>query len=201
MHLLEKDVKEEFDWDPLLDDSRILVKADDGKITLTGSVPSYYESTIAEDDAFSIGGVTMVENQLMVGLVGDAIADADIAAELRVTPSTRTASCPRLGGVDVVEGWVTLSGEVRRHFQRRAAVHAVRRVDGVLGVTDDIVLTVAPIPSDVADRINRAFKRNSIIDDSLIEVSSATTRSTSTGLPGPGLRWTRPSTPLGRLRA
>lgn len=30
----------------------------------------------------------------------------------------------------------------------------------------------APIPTDVADRINRAFKRNSIIDDSLIEVSS-----------------------------
>ncbi len=169
---LEEDVKEELDWDPLLDDSRILVKADDGKITLTGSVPSYYESTIAEDDTFSIGGVTMVENQLMVGLVGDAIADAEIAAEC-VSRLDKDRFVPKGAvGVDVVEGWVTLSGEVRRHFQRRAAVHAVRRVDGVLGVTDEIVLTSAPIPTDVADRINRAFKRNSIIDDSLIEVSS-----------------------------
>ena len=171
-NMLEKDVKEELDWDPLVDNSRIIVKASDGEITLSGSVPTYFESGLAEEDAFSIGGVTMVDNQLLVGLVGDAILDADIAADC-VAALDKDRFVPS-GSVSVVvtEGWVTLSGEVRRHFQRRAAVHAVRRVDGVLGVTNNIVLTSEPIPSDVADRINRAFKRNAIIDDSLIEVTS-----------------------------
>ena len=31
---------------------------------------------------------------------------------------------------------------------------------------------MSPIPSDVADRINKAFRRNAIIDDSLIEVTN-----------------------------
>jgi len=67
---------------------------------------------------------------------------------------------------------VNLRGEVRRHFQRKAAEHAVRRVQGVLGVTNEISLSSDPIPSDVADRINRAYKRHAIIDDSMIEVTS-----------------------------
>ncbi len=171
-HMLEDDVKEELDWDPVVEDSRIVVKASDGEITLSGAVPTYFESVMAEEDAFSVRGVTLVDNQLLVGLTGEAIADADIAADC-VTALDKDRFVPR-GSVDVSvdDGWVTLNGEVRRHFQRRAAEHAVRRVDGVLGVTNSIVLTSDPIPSDVADRINRAFKRNAIIDDSLIKVSS-----------------------------
>jgi hypothetical protein len=48
----------------------------------------------------------------------------------------------------------------------------VGRLAGVLGVTNQISLAAEPIPSDVADRINRAFQRNAIIDGSLIEVSN-----------------------------
>jgi len=40
-------------------------------------------------------------------------------------------------------------------------------------LTDRISLTSGLIPSDVVDRIKRAFERNAIIDESLIEVTSA----------------------------
>jgi len=171
-NLLERDVKEELDWDPVVDDSRIIVKASDGQITLSGAVSTYYESVTAEEDAFSVGGVTMVHNQLLVGPVGEAIADSDIAADCRIALDKDKLVPHGSVSVVVTDGWITLNGEVRRHFQRRAAEHAVRRVGGVLGVTNDIVLSSEPIPSDVADRINRAFQRNAIIDDSLIKVSS-----------------------------
>ena len=36
------------------------------------------------------------------------------------------------------DGWVTLGGEVRHHYQRQAAEHAVRKVDGVLGIDNGI---------------------------------------------------------------
>jgi osmotically-inducible protein OsmY len=170
--VLEEDVQEELDWDPAIDDGRIIVKADDGKITLTGSVATYYESTLAMDDTYSVGGVTIVENQLMVGLVGDAIADTAVAADC-ASAIDRDRLVPK-GSVDVtvVDGWATLTGEVRHHYQRRAAEDAMRRVNGILGVTNEIALTSEPIPSDVADRINRAFKRNAIIDDSRIDVTN-----------------------------
>jgi osmotically-inducible protein OsmY len=171
-NLLERDVKEQLDWDSVLNDSRIVVKADDGRVTLTGSVDTFSDVEWASEDAKSVKGVTAVDNELLVGLAGAAITDADIA--------TRCASAldhdrfvPHGAVVaTVVDGHVTLSGEVRHHFQRKAAEHAVGRVPGVLGVSDQITLTNEPIPSDVAERINKAFERSAIIDGSRIKVSN-----------------------------
>lgn len=171
-NLLEMDVRDQLDWDPVLDDARIVVKADSGKVILTGAVDTYGDVELASLDAWAVGGVKEVDNELMVGFTGAAIADLDI----------ETACVTALNGnhvvphgsitVSVRDGWVTLMGEVRNHFQRQAAVHAVGRIPGVLGVNNEITLTDQPIPTDVADRINKAFKRNAIIDDSLINVSN-----------------------------
>jgi osmotically-inducible protein OsmY len=172
-NLLESDVQDELDWDPAFDSSRVGVKANDGTVTLSGAVDTYNDRALASDDAWSIGGVKFVDNELMVGLVGDAIADADIVAKC-LDALDRDRFVPK-GAVTVtaVDGWVTLSGEVRRHFQRQAAHYAVSRVDGVLGITNNITLTSDTMPGDVVDRINKAFKRHAIIDDSTIQVSTA----------------------------
>jgi osmotically-inducible protein OsmY len=171
-NLLESDVEEELDWDPRFDNSRVVVKANDGDITLTGTVDTFYDTIMATDDARSVGGVRSVDDELLVGLVGDAIADADVAADC-LDALDRDRLVPKGAvSVSVLDGWVTLSGEVRRHYQRQAAHHAVSRVDGVLGVTNNVILTKDAMPSDVVDRINKAFKRDSIIDDSLIDVTT-----------------------------
>ena len=172
-NLLEFDVKDELDWDPMLDDTRIVVKANDGRVTLTGTVPTYYDATLAADDAWTVGGVRDVDNELLVGLVGGAIADIDIAAGCSKALDADKFVPKGSVTADVDDGWVTLTGQVRRHFQRQAAEFAVRRVDGVLGITNDVEISSEPIPSDVADRITKAFRRNAIIDDSLIEVSNS----------------------------
>jgi len=172
-NLLEYDVTEQLAWDQRLDSSRIVVKAKRGDVTLSGTVPTYYDSTIATDDAWFVGGVKSLTNELLVGLVGEAIADADVAAACRAAIAA-DKHVPKGGvGASVTDGWVTLTGEVRHHFQRQAAEHAVRGVDGVLGLTDKVEITTDPIPGDVVDRINQAFARNAIIDDSQIAVTSS----------------------------
>jgi osmotically-inducible protein OsmY len=171
-NLLERDVKEQLDWDPIIDDTRITVKADDGRVILNGAVASYAEVELAAEDTWDVGGVKAVDNELLVGLTGAAIADADIAADCAAALDADKFVPHGAVGVEVIDGWVTLRGEVRRHYQRRAAKHAVGRVPGVLGVTDEITLSEEPIPTDVAARINKAFDRNAIIDGSLIEVSN-----------------------------
>jgi osmotically-inducible protein OsmY len=171
-NLLESDVRDELDWDPQIDDSRIVVKAAAGIVTLSGAVGSCYESTCAYEDAWRIGGVKDVENDLLVGPFGEAVLDVDVAAECKAALDKQNQVPKGSVSVDVLDGWVTLRGQVKRHFQRRAAVHAVERVEGVLGVTDKIVEAGDPAPSNVADLINKAFARNAIIDESSIKVSN-----------------------------
>jgi len=171
-NILEGDVQEELDWDPTLNDSRIVVKASDGRVTLSGAVDTYSELLQATEDAWSVGGVKFVDNELFVGLVGAALADVDVAADCMAALDRDRLVPDGAITADVTDGWVTLSGQVRHHYERRAAQHAVGKVAGVLGVTDNIVVASGDaIPSDVADRINKAFRRNAIIDDSLIDVS------------------------------
>jgi osmotically-inducible protein OsmY len=171
-NLLEFDVNDELAWDPQLDATRIVVKADEGRVALTGSVPTLYQVQRATDDAMVVGGVRAIDNELLVGLVGEEINDGELA--VAATSALDGDNLVPKGAVTAhaLDGFMTLNGKVRHHFQRQAAEHAVRRVDGVLGITNHITLTSEPIPSDVADRINKAFQRSAIIDDSKITVSN-----------------------------
>jgi osmotically-inducible protein OsmY len=171
--LLELEVKDEFGWDPMLDATRIVVNVDGGEVTLTGVVPTYDETVRADQDASRVGGIAAVDNQLMVGIIGSVITDEDVADDCVVSLDVDRVVPRAAVQVAVRNGWVTLSGEVRHHFQRAAAVQAIRRVRGVVGLTDCITFTHEPIPSDVAHRIEQAFERNAIIDHSQIVVSAA----------------------------
>ncbi|MGO9964094.1 MAG: BON domain-containing protein [Acidimicrobiales bacterium] len=171
--LLASDVKDELDWDPLLDARRILVEANEERITLTGAVDTYFDLIRAGEDASGVRGVKEVDNELLVGPLGEAVADVGIEADCKVAlDADRFVPA---GGVTarVTGGWVTLSGHVHRHYQRRAAERAVERLKGVLGLSDEIVVSDEPLPEDVNDNIRKALRRNAMIDDSLIKVSSS----------------------------
>ncbi len=93
-NILEKDVSDELSWDPLLDDSQISVKADDGQVTLTGAVPTYNDLLTAADDAWGVSGVTALGNELLVGPAGEALAVPTWQPGVWMR-STPTVSCPR----------------------------------------------------------------------------------------------------------
>ena len=50
-NLVESDIRESLDYDPRLNDSRIVVKADDGRVSLSGAVDTYPEVELAARDA------------------------------------------------------------------------------------------------------------------------------------------------------
>ncbi|MGO9660905.1 MAG: BON domain-containing protein [Acidimicrobiales bacterium] len=172
-HLLEFEVREEFEWDPELDDSRIIVKADDGVITLSGAVESLPDLARAARDAGNITGVKAVGSRLLVGFIGAVIADHDISAGCAAVLQADRFVPPGAVMVAVTDGWVTLTGKVHNHHQRQAARHAVGRVPGVRGVDNQVTLTDEPIPADVAERIEKALARKAILADSRVKVSSA----------------------------
>ncbi len=170
--MLELDVRDTLDWDPVLNGSRIVVQADEGHVELTGSVPTYYDKLRAYEDTWTVGGVKAVDNELLVGLAGEAINDREVGSAC-VDALDHDRFVPK-GSVTptVTRGHVQLRGQVRNYAQRQAAEFAVSRVDGVLGVENLIAISSEPIPSDIADRINRAFGRSAIIDNSKIKVTN-----------------------------
>jgi osmotically-inducible protein OsmY len=170
--LLEFDVRDTLDWDPALDDRRITVNADKGCVTLTGSVPTYFDKVRAVHNVWTVGGVRSVDNRLLVGPVGAALNDHEIAAACRLALD-HDRLVPK-GSVTptVSDGEVQLRGEVRHLFQRDAAELAVCRVDGVVEIENLIAISPEPIPSDVASRVNKAFARSAIIAGAEIGVSN-----------------------------
>ncbi len=93
-NLLEKDVNDELSWDPWLDDTQINVKADDGRVTLTGAVPTYADLVEATDKTWGVSGVTSVDNELLVGPAARPWSTRISRLGAR-TPSTPTASSPK----------------------------------------------------------------------------------------------------------
>jgi hypothetical protein len=65
---IQKDVIQGLSWDPSINHELIGVSASNGVVTLSGSVPSYFEKTEAEIVAQRIGGVKAVIQDIEVKL-------------------------------------------------------------------------------------------------------------------------------------
>jgi osmotically-inducible protein OsmY len=170
---LTADVSDELFWDPKVDSEAIAVSADDGKITLRGTVGSLREKREAKKAAQRVFGVTSVDDQLEVKLMDDdRRADSDIRGDVlqalmldSLVPSTVDAK--------VDDGFVTLTGNADWQYQRDEAENVASNIVGALDVYDEIDLkNPTPNPGDVEDSIKKAFKRNAGLDADDLYVST-----------------------------
>ena len=74
--------------------------------------------------------------------------------------------------VIVKNGWVSLEGNVEWQYQKNTAETAVRRIKGVKGVINSIVLRPRVKPDEVKKKIEDAFKRNAEVDANRIQVEA-----------------------------
>src|SRR6266536_886262 len=76
---LQSYVADELRWDPKVDSAAIAVAADDGAVTLRGTVGSFREKREAKADAQHVYGVKNVKNNLEVRILTEHRRDdADI---------------------------------------------------------------------------------------------------------------------------
>jgi osmotically-inducible protein OsmY len=162
---IQANVLEELKWDTRVRPNEIGVAVKDGIVTLTDWVDSYLKKMAAEEAAHRVPGVKAVANDIEVRLPGFAErTDTDLAAA--VLNALRWDAAIPTGKVDVTvsQGWVTLKGEVEYAFQKRDAERAVRRLSGVKGVSNLIVVKPQVFPSDLKQQIERALIRNAQTD-------------------------------------
>jgi len=154
-------VKEELDLDPYVVTADIAVRSNLGTITLDGSVGSYYQSRIAEQDAGNVVGVGQVINNLLVrdASRSDWLIQDDITFNLNTDYALQGLQLKD----KVKNGVVTLSGEVNSSFEKYHAGDVAAGVLGVRRVINHIsVVRVTWLMSDrsLANDINNALEWN-----------------------------------------
>ena len=170
---IERDVKEELKWNPDLDASDIAVSVKDGVVTLAGFVKSFTDKYEAEAAAKRVAGVAAVANDLEVRLPAiDQRPDPDIARDAVAAIKSQLPISSEHIKIVVKNGWVTLEGTAEWQYQRNTAETAVRRIKGVKGVTNSIVLKPRAEPTEIKKKIQEAFKRNAQVDADRITVEA-----------------------------
>jgi osmotically-inducible protein OsmY len=167
-------VKDELFWDPKVDSEEISVSADDGTITLRGTVGSFRQKRDAKKAAERVHGVVYVENDLSVRILTDSRrADADLRGDV-LQALLLDSLIPTTVDAKVEDGYVTLSGAVDWQYQRDEATFVAGNLVGVTGVDNEILVGGAGRTiSGVSDAIQKAFKRDAKIDaDNLIVAAS-----------------------------
>lgn len=140
---IKNQVLRELKWDSRIGWSEVGIEVMEGVVTLTGVVSSYAQKLAAQEAAHRINGVLDVANDVEVRPEGVFVRlDAEIALAVRhvlewdaLVPDERIKST-------ISDGWVTLEGDVDFWQQREDAERTVLRLEGVIGVTNEI--TVAP---------------------------------------------------------
>src|SRR5690348_3949147 len=168
---IERDVKAELEWDPDLDASDIAMSVKNGVVTLAGFVKSYTDKYEAEVAAKRVAGVVGVANDLEVRMPAvDERPDPDIARDAVAAIKSQLPISSENIKVIVKNGWVTLEGEVEWQYQRQTAENAVRRIKGVKGVSNTILLKPRVEPTEVKRKIEEALRRSAEVDASRITV-------------------------------
>ena len=174
---IREDVIFELKYDPKITSPDIAVAVKDGVATLSGYASSYWEKDAAEKAAKRVYGVRGVANDIQVKL-GITRTDPEIARDAVHELESHVSIPADKIKVTVKAGWVTLEGTVDWQYQKTLAESAVKKLKGVLGVTNNIEVKPRVSPVEVKSKIEDALKRSAELDARRItvEVDGGTVR-------------------------
>jgi len=140
---IEAEVRDALILDPRIQDpEQVAIEVDGGTVTLRGTVGSFRQRRAALDDAQEVDGVYDVYDQIEVRLLdAERRDDADIRGFVLQILMWDAEVPADLIDVKVVDGWVTLTGDVSYQFESDAAFEDVASLLGVVGVTNQIQVT------------------------------------------------------------
>lgn len=166
---LQEHVLDELEFEPSIDSAAIGVAVQDGVVTLSGHVPSYPQKLDAERAAWRVRGVKAVVQKIDVHYGFEPPTDEDLARRASNVLSW-DVTVPNSVHIKVVDGYVTLQGEVYWKYQRDSAERALRSLHGIKGILNLITVKPAVQPAKVKDLIVEALKRNAAVEAAAIRV-------------------------------
>jgi osmotically-inducible protein OsmY len=170
---LQQSVLDELSWDPAVNQAHIGITTRDGVVTLTGHVGSYVEKCAAESAVGRVAGVKAIAQELEIrypNALGHG--DEDIAKQAVNVLDWDLCVPKDKVKVKIDKGWVTLTGDVSWFYQKSAAEADVRKLLGVMGVSNQISILPAVKAFDVRQKIEAAFARNAEFEATHVVVTT-----------------------------
>jgi len=169
---LRQDILDEFEFDPSFNSGHINVAIEDGVVVLTGHVISYAEKLAAIAATRRVKGVHAISEQIDVRYPFERADDDQIAQRASDILDWNVLVPANAIEVQVENGWITLSGTVDWHYERAAAEDDVRKLAGVQGVTNNIVISnPSGDHSCIRAKIESALERHAEIKATAIRVT------------------------------
>lgn len=163
----------ELSWEPNVVAAHVGVTASDGVVTLTGHVESYAQKDAAEAATRRAKGVKAVAEEIEVKLPFDVQRGNTEIAGAAIERLAWDVSIPRDSlKVKVEKGWITLTGQVDWSYQKDAAEQDIRRLFGVVGVSNQATIKPRVNASNISDNIMHALHRSWYFDPKTVNVSA-----------------------------
>jgi osmotically-inducible protein OsmY len=169
---LRRMILDELEFQPDIDAAAIGVAVENGVVSLTGHVRTYAQKFAAERAVKCVKGVKAVAEEIKVVSNEDLdVCDEAIAARCLDVIRWNSAIPDERLQIKVQEGWVTLEGEVDWQYQKEAAQSAVRKLAGVVGINNMLILKPKETPENIKERIEAALARNAALDTRKLRVT------------------------------
>lgn len=146
---IESSFKKTYVYQTYLKDDSIKAEAEEGVVTLTGTVSEDSHKTLALDTAAGIIGVTRVDNQLATKAEA-AAEDADtwIGRKVKLTLLFHRNVNAGKTDVEVKDCIVTLKGEASSIAQKELTAEYASDIEGVKEVKNEMTVAAAPEPAE-----------------------------------------------------
>ena len=169
---LRSDVIDELEYEPSIEAANIGIAENDGIVTLSGHVGSYAEKQAALTAVRRVIGVQAIADEIEVRYSSSKKTSDDQIAK-RAVDILRWDNLLPSDAIQVLvhNGWVTLSGKVKWHYQRKTAEDDVRKLSGVIGVINKIEIMPVAQTSNIKQKIEDALKRHAEVEAKAIKVT------------------------------
>lgn len=130
------DARRHLEWDTFVPHRRISASVVDGIITLTGTVDYTSQRLVAATAVRGIAGVRGVRNEILVS--EPLVAPHTVRASILKALERHALHEMRHLQLDIVDGCVTVTGEIHSAAERRAIIGAITGITGVEDVIDQL---------------------------------------------------------------
>ncbi|MFP4062601.1 MAG: BON domain-containing protein [Halochromatium sp.] len=171
---IKTDIVDELYWDTRIDASKVAVTVDDGVVTLSGEVPTYWDRSTARMAAWAIADVIDVFDDMTVSYVAPPPLPSD--SEIRTRAIDMLTWDPAIDESDitvsVIGGVITLEGTVNAHWKRSFVENKMGGIRGVISVENKLAVVPTKTIRDelIAENVVAALDRDIQVDARDVEV-------------------------------
>ena len=171
---IKKDIIDQIYWDNRVSAADVQVEVSNGKVKLSGTVPTDFSRRAASEDTLNIRGVVSVDNKLEVKHPNITTIPTDEKMKSNIDNVIRWNSYIDESTIDVFvnDGVVTIEGSVDTHWKKELVEKLLWDITGVVVVLNK--LTIVPLDNIVdeliAEEIVKALNRNSSINVDAVDV-------------------------------